>query len=220
MWKAPADPRPFQLHIWTHPWQPWPVLSEDPYCASSDIHAAFSHSIISVIFKKDQKKTSSHNGLHVKTICITLDILYPHSNIYYFRSLKDVQQGKMCPCTLPNPILCPLHAWISRCVVQPQRWGNILPVSINTFLVLQTAQHTATFPPGRMRVFVFSLCPALSQYDCARPSVFLDLERAQAACKCVFFPPNDADKGVLKSLGQGCTHCTLVISCQRASPNL
>ncbi len=182
MWRAPADPQACSALIWTNPWKPWPGLSKGLHCASSYIHAAFSHSTISATFK-GPGNPSAHNT--VKIMCVSLRIRYPHANNcsvrnFLFPAPKTYNRVECVSVLCQTHYLSskitlpPLHAWIARRVVQPQHWRNEHPACQRkrdfSFKSSSTGCNLSSGKRERMRVkkgfwLVIILSLASSEYD-------------------------------------------------------
>lgn len=87
---------PSALICW-NPWKPWPGLSEGLNCASSYIHAAFSHPNISAIFKGPGKLYVFHltSGIRVPMIVACLG--------FFFLPQRH-KAGGICLCEMPNTL--------------------------------------------------------------------------------------------------------------------
>lgn len=158
-----------------------------------------------------------------------LKLLYPPPKTYSAMECVSVR----CQTDYLSSKITVLRAWSARREVQPQREGKEHPACQRNSVFLTFFYQFYKHPLSTVRLRDGSLSyrllleaqtvPGSRTVQHARSTVFSTAKKkgALAVLKCVsIFFYADADEVVLKSLGQGCAHCTLVISCQGASPNL
>lgn len=233
MWRASVDPQACSALIWTNPREPRPGLSEGPRCASSRHSCRLLSFHHRHLIWGTRKSIGSQYGKKLYVFCFSSGI---HMPMIAGRVSSTHAAGWNVPLNirqthyLPSKII--LSVLGSRGAAGAFGETSIQPVSVNSFSVLQVAAQTATFPPwgeerneseeeGSGLISFFCLPAQMVPDSCAVwwacPLSVLECERAHQ-CRISF--PTDADEAALKSLGQSCARCTLVTSCQRASPNL